>query len=365
MRIALLIEKFGSIGGAERQIGMLAEALAARGHSVRVYAGAAKGTVPGVEIAELGSTGHADFAARAKAAVEGASHDIVHSFARTVRQDILRLGGGVHAEYLERMEPVRSVFGRLFSRINPKERRILDLERRSFDPAATRLIQAVSRRVKDEVIRHYGVDPGRIVVTHNAVDTARFQPGLRSHRETVLRELKTDAAAVLVLYVGSGFRRKGLDRTIEAAGRLRHMTNRVVHLAVVGSGGTARYERLARRTGAAVSFLGPRPDVERFYGAADVLLLPTRYDPFPNVVLEAMACGTPAIVTRVAGVSEVIDPKLVVDDEAPPEEIARRAFDAFVEGEAGRAAARATAERRPFARVVDETLALYDRVSAL
>ncbi|HKS16612.1 MAG TPA: glycosyltransferase family 4 protein, partial [Planctomycetota bacterium] len=306
MKVALLIESFGAVGGAENQAAMLASALVERGHSVHVYAASVRGAVDGVGATALGVSDHRGFAKAAKAALQGQPFDIVHSFARTVSQDLLRLGGGVHAEYLRRMEPSRSRLGRWFSRLNPKEKRILKLEQESFQPEATRLIQAVSARVREEVVRHYGIAPTRIVVTRNSVDLKRFHPGLRGRRERLLVEWGLPADAFIVLYVGTGFRRKGLDRAIEAAAYLPRDAN--AWLLVAGSGGSARYASLAKRRQVRARFLGARADIDNLYAVADALVLPTLYDPFPNVCLEAMASGVPVIVTEVAGVSEIITP---------------------------------------------------------
>lgn len=365
MKIALLIESFGALGGAENQAAMLAAALLERGHAVRVFAAKVRGAVEGVETTALGASDHQGFARAAKAALQGGTFDVVHSFARTVSQDLLRLGGGVHAEYLRRMEPSRSRLGRWFSRLNPKERRILKLERESFRPESTRLIQAVSDRVREEVVRHYGVGPARIVVTRNSVDLKRFHPGLRERRPKVLAELGLPFDAFVVLFVGSGFRRKGLKRAIEAAGLLPRDAN--AWLIVAGSGGSRRYAWMAKRRQVRAKFLGARSDVDNLYGVADAFVLPTLYDPFPNVCLEAMASGTPVIVTAVAGVSEIITPgtdSFVVPDPGDPHEIASRLsrlLDKRERANVGQAA-RKTAEKRPFEKYVEETLELYDRL---
>ena len=70
----------------------------------------------------------------------------------------------------------------------------------------------------------------------------------------------------------------------------------------------ARYQALAEKLGlgARVQFLGALPDVKPYYGAADALLLPTLYDPFPNVALEAMASGLPVITSTTSGAAELI-----------------------------------------------------------
>jgi UDP-glucose:(heptosyl)LPS alpha-1,3-glucosyltransferase len=79
---------------------------------------------------------------------------------------------------------------------------------------------------------------------------------------------------------------------------------------VLGQGPIRRFARLAREFGVEgrVSFVGRRHDIQRFYGAADLFLLPTTYEPFPNVNLEAMACGTPVVTTRTAGGADLVRP---------------------------------------------------------
>jgi UDP-glucose:(heptosyl)LPS alpha-1,3-glucosyltransferase len=71
----------------------------------------------------------------------------------------------------------------------------------------------------------------------------------------------------------------------------------------------ARYAAQAERAGVGrrVRFLGPRTDVRPLYAAADCFILPSRYDPFPNTVLEALAMGLPAIVSTQCGAAEVVD----------------------------------------------------------
>jgi len=71
----------------------------------------------------------------------------------------------------------------------------------------------------------------------------------------------------------------------------------------------ARYQQLARALGIAerTRFVGAQKDVKAYYGMADALLLPTLYDPFPNVVVEAMGCGLPVITSTKCGAAELIE----------------------------------------------------------
>ena len=111
--------------------------------------------------------------------------------------------------------------------------------------------------------------------------------------------------------------------------------------------------------------LGRRTDVAHLYAAADAFILPTLYDPFPNATLEAMASGIPVIVSRVAGVAEIIDgDSLVVEEPWNIEELAgavpRKLEDPAVRKPMGEAA-RAKALTRPIARSWTKTSASMSR----
>jgi len=108
-----------------------------------------------------------------------------------------------------------------------------------------------------------------------------------------------------VLFVGSGFERKGLGPLIAAFARLADEDSRLI---VTGKGNVPRYESLAARLGIEkqVTWTGPKPDVEKLYAAADVVALPALYEPFGNVHLEAMASGVPVLSSAGAGGSEII-----------------------------------------------------------
>jgi UDP-glucose:(heptosyl)LPS alpha-1,3-glucosyltransferase len=151
------------------------------------------------------------------------------------------------------------------------------------------------------------VAPARLSVVYNGVDLERFHPRLRTqHRADARGEAAVPAGAFTVLFAGSGFERKGLATAIRALHRLDDPDARLL---VLGRGDAAAYRRLADElgVGARVEWLGARPDIERWYAAADVLILPTRYEPFGNVHLEALASGLPVVTSVVAGGAEIID----------------------------------------------------------
>ncbi|MBI2901447.1 MAG: glycosyltransferase family 4 protein [Planctomycetes bacterium] len=372
MRIAVLIYTYSEThGGAERACSYLTRGLLARGHEVHLFArrfhrgaapaGAILHEVPVTEA--FSAWRYLAFAANVKALIEKGDFDVVHSFTRTTSQDVLRLGGGTHREYLRRMAPTRSLVGRLWARINPKELVQLRLEKLGFRPGAYRRIVAVSERVKEEVVRAYGVPSGDIVVIPNGVDTQRFTPALREHRPRVRRIFGIPDADPVFLFCGNGARRKGLAFAIEAVARLRG-----ARLMVVGDAG-AEYRSLARRLGIAerVYLLGHRDAVGEYYGAADALVLPTFYDPFPNVCLEAIASGLPVITTAVTGVAEVLTDgrdSFIVPDGGDVDAMAARMSELAdpARREEMSRAARETAERYTIDRMVEANLAVYEEV---
>jgi hypothetical protein len=144
MRIALVIEKFSPAGGAERACSYLARGLVARGHEVHVFATRIE-PAPGITAHTLEADSHASFAAASREALAKEPFDVIQSFTRTPRQDVLRLGGGIHQEYLARTDVVYSALGRWWRRVRPKERTELRLEAESLRPDASKRIIAVSK----------------------------------------------------------------------------------------------------------------------------------------------------------------------------------------------------------------------------
>ena len=307
MRVAVVIERFGAeTGGVESAARHLVWELAARDVDVTVFCREASGPAPdGVALETLPvSTSWQPlrlrrFSARAAEATRG-RFDVVHSLSRTREQHIYRVGGGCHAAYMERV--YRSPG--LLRALSPRHRAILSIEEAVLRDEA-QLIQCNARWVEDELRRRYGVAAERLVTIYNGVDAQRFHPRQRlAHAERIRSEL--DVTGPLALFVGTGFARKGLDlgiRGLAASGV-------DADLAVAGAGDSAPFRRLATELGVSerVHFLGPRSDVEALYAAADLFVLPTRYDAFSNACLEAMASGLPVATTRTNGASELIEP---------------------------------------------------------
>jgi len=301
VNLCLIARPFVYHGGVERATAGLVEALVARGHRVHVLGPGAPLPIPGVTFSPLrvprlpASARVLVLVALARRAVAGGRWDVVQSHERTLSQHVYRAGEGCHRGYLASGAATRT--RGLYHRV------VLALEARVF--ARTPRLVAIARRGKSEIERLYGVDPSRVSVIYNGVDLERFHPDrAAAHREAARAEAGLRGDDHVLLFAGSGWERKGLATAIEALPRLAG-----ARLLVIGRGDEHRYRRLAERlaVGDRVRWLGLRPDLERWYAAADVLMLPTRYEPFGNVHLEALASGLPVVTTTVAGGAEVIE----------------------------------------------------------
>ena len=115
--------------------------------------------------------------------------------------------------------------------------------------------------------------------------------------------------APLVAFVGNGFGRKGLRFLIAAWPRVA----RGAHLLVVGADQKSRwYQREAIRlgVGARIHFAGPMSDVTQIFHGVDAVALPSLFEPFGNVVMEAMASGVPVLSSAQSGASELLPESL-------------------------------------------------------
>ena len=170
-------------------------------------------------------------------------------------------------------------------------------------PRFRRLV-AVSKRVRDELVRFYGVPLDRIALIPNGVNTERFRPDPGTGPGCA-GSSAFPTPARLLLFAGHEFERKGLSFVIEALALLPPD----VHLLVVGAGDAAPYRAQADRlgVGARVAFAGSRPDLPRIYPAGDVFVFPTYYESFALVCMEAMSSGLPLFATRVGGIEDYLE----------------------------------------------------------
>ncbi len=315
MKLAYVIYKYEETGGGvERYVYNLVDQMLQRGHELHLFAARATDVqerilVHPVPVNTLcAPTRILTFARNTAQMLREESYDVIHGFSRTVNQDVYRIGGGSHWRYLLATHRLaRTPTGQALLRLNPRNRVILALERERYRLGAGAQLTAISELCKREIVEDFGVNPNKITVIYNPVDRMRFNPtAARTHRKSVRTYHGIVGNRPVALFVGTGFKRKGLPFLIAALGRVPR-TERPF-LLVAGRDNSKPMRRHASRCGVEqdVIFCGPVQRIEELYGAADYLVFPSQSDAFGQVVLEAMACGLPVIGSGLAGSSEII-----------------------------------------------------------
>jgi glycosyltransferase involved in cell wall biosynthesis len=227
---------------------------------------------------------------------------------------------------------------------------------------------AITRHVADEMARTLRLDRSRIDVVPRGRDPERLGRRTPERRARARRALGVDADTPVVFAAARQEYQKGLDVLLEAFGDVRARAPRA-RLFVAGRAGnqSAELEAIAGRDGLrdAVTLLGARPDVEELLCAADVFVMPSRWEGLGSVVIEAMALEAPVVASDLGPVREVVgDDARLVPVEAP-RELASAIADALADPEGSAAmAARAYArfaERFTIDRVADAMVAFYRR----
>ncbi len=312
MRLGIVRQRYTPFGGAERFVERAIDALADRGVHISIYTREwpreRTGRILPV-VCDPFYVGNlwrdAGFARAVRAALARDRPDLVQTHERIEGCDIFRAGDGVHRAFLDARIRAGGRAERLAIAVNPHHHYLLAAEARMFANPTLKAVICNSPMVRNDIRAHFAVPAEKLHVIYNAVDPQQFGPDVRRNRAAMRERLGLSAAEVAFLLVGSGYARKGVATTVRALARLPSPAR----LVVVGRDKhLARYAALARRAGVSerVIFAGPQLDPRPYYGAADAFVLPTLYDPLPNAVLEALACGLPVVTSRRCGAGELI-----------------------------------------------------------
>ncbi|MBF0131567.1 MAG: glycosyltransferase family 4 protein [Magnetococcales bacterium] len=309
LSVALVRQRYTPYGGAERFVERVVETLSRQGMAVTVVARqwhpeAGNGVDIHCNPFHLGRLWRDyGFSRCVQRHWLGRPGWMVQSHERIPGCNLYRAGDGVHAQWLAYRARMQNPLQRLATRINPYHRYLLAMERRLFGHPELRAVICNSQMVRHEIQSWFEVPDEKLHVIYSGVDTEAFHPHFgKEYAQKVRLEWGIPGDATLFLFVGSGYERKGLLTLLRAMMRVED-----AWLLVVGRDGQGeKFKQIAKRfkISGRIRFAGGREDVRPFYAAADALVLPTLYDPFPNVVLEAMACGLPVITSHQCGASD-------------------------------------------------------------
>ena len=366
MKIAFAVHDYRRMEGHSRYVVELATRFA-RDHEVHVFASEIEAEedskihfhrVPAWRPNALASI--LSFAASATLRVRG-QFDIIHN------QGLCGLRGNVFTAHICNRawhRALRQAIGDLTFREWLSGTTLSALEHLFYRYAGNRHVIAVSRRVAGDIRTLYHCK-APISVIYHGVDLRTFTPARESLiRNTVRAECHLAGEEMAFLFVGD--MRKGGRQSIHALSRLP-----IGKLLFISRTPDAAYRSLACQLGVEerVHFLGTTGQVQKYYAAADALLLPTHYDSFGMVVTEAMASALPVIVSREAGAAELIEHGangLLLEDWTDPEELAQKMRllidDRALALRLGNAARR-TAEHHSWDAVAEQTMELYRLVS--
>ncbi len=305
LKIAVLIKRFITTGGSERYAAEITQRLLEKGHDIDLYAKITDNKIakgmnihPVPDKLKFSSVFNSfSFALETARMLRGKTYDIIHSHERGYFQDISTVHTFSYKEGVSRYSFLRKILNVWLS---PRSRMHLWLEQKQMD---TPWLAPVSESVREDIRKHYNRDNNIAVITPGA-DTDWFHPRWTADRRAeIRREENIPEDELAVLFVGTEFRRKGLDYLIPAVGP-------GMCLMVVGKGERDKhYRNLAAECGVAekVHFKGLSDDVRKYFAAADAVVLPSLSEAFGMSVLEGMACGLPVVASSNTGVSDLIE----------------------------------------------------------
>jgi UDP-glucose:(heptosyl)LPS alpha-1,3-glucosyltransferase len=244
--------------------------------------------------------------------LEKNSFDTIFSFDRITHHNYTRLGNGVHLSFLNKRKLIENFFKTFLNKISPLHKTTLDIEKRSFIFPKLKKIITNSNMVKNELINYYQINPQKIKVVHNGVEFLKNENDFLSffeNKNKYFEKINLNPKNFNLLFVGNDFKRKGLFQLLLAIKELKKET---IFLSILGYDRKInKYKRLTKKLNIEnkVQFFNKVTNVNDFYKCSNALILPTIYDPFSNVVIEALSMGLFTITSIHNGAKEIINKK--------------------------------------------------------
>lgn len=304
MKLAFCLFKYFPYSGLSKDFLRILQECHDRGHELHVYVFEWQGEKPsGIKINVLSvlplanHTQNASFYTQFKQQIALKEFDAIIGFNKMPGLDIYY---GADYCYIARAVPR---YGQWY-RLTPRFRNFYSFEKAVFDVRSSTTILSLSEREKGVYQQHYGTPENRFELLPPTLDISRkLTDELADIRATKRQELSISDDESLLLFIGSGFKTKGLDRAIKAVASLPEKLKEKTQLLVIGQDSEHTFQRLVAKMqlNEHVRFMGGRDDILEIMTAGDVLIHPAYSETTGTVLIEAIAAGLPVLATDVCG----------------------------------------------------------------
>lgn len=309
MKIAFCLFKYFPYGGLQRDFMRIASALSDRGHVIHVYTMSWEGEKnPDFQLHLVAVNGlqnharNAQFAAICGKIFQNEQYDLVVGFNKMPHLDVYYAADVCYQHRIQTQRP-------WYYRWLPRYRTLHALEKAVFARGKKTEILSISSQEQQHFVACYQTEEKRFHLLPPGISKDRLAPvNATEVRQEKRLSYQLADHDVLLLMVGSGFKTKGLDRSIRGLAALPHDLKSRARLFVVGEDDPKAFQALAAQLQVEkqVYFLGGRPDVPQFLLAADLLLHPAYHENTGTVLLEAMVAGLPVLTVDVCGYAHYV-----------------------------------------------------------
>ncbi len=326
-KILILLNKFHTLGGLEKNAWRISLALRDKGYEVFILCASNHLSIEENNIIFLESKTikwppsarlhHFD----KKAIKFQKSNDfsLVLGLDKTSMQTHFRAGNGCHKEYLKKRMKIENFFKKILISINPYHKTILRIQKKAFENPALKKIIVNSNMVKKEILKYFKTPEDKISVIHNGVEWNEKQNDFelwKAEKDNFIKINNIQNNLFHFLFIGSGYKRKGLIQLINA---LEVIKNENFLLSIVGKDKNQKFfKKHVKKKGLEkkVMFHSFTDNPISFYQLADCVVIPSIYDPFANVTLEALSMGNFVITSSSNGAWEILNHKngMVIED---------------------------------------------------
>ena len=308
MKLAFCLYKYSPFGGLQRDFMRIATECKNRGHKISVFTMQWEGDIPAEFEINLikpkGVQNHSrakDFARQVQPQLKG--FDLVMGFNKMPGLDIYYAADTC---FQSKSREKRGIIYRMM----PRYKNFVDLEEKVFKKALDTKILLLSEKQRVDFKKYYFTEDERFCLLPPGIDKNRINvDDPLAVRKNIRKEFNIKNSEYLLLHVGSGFKTKGLDRSLKAIAALPLKYKNKLKFFVIGKDKSKSFKDLAKKLKIIdnIEFLGGRLDAEKFMYAADLLIHPAYFENTGTVLLEALVAGLPVLTTDVCGYANYID----------------------------------------------------------